>query len=530
MPAERALLRLLAGQLVRRTTPWAVAFGLVVASSAIAFSSAFADAASRQALATSLSTNVGLAAVFGVPHRVQEVGGFTAWRSLGLLSVVGGVWGVLAGPRLLRGEEDEGRWELVLAGATTRIRAACVGVMAALGSLIWLWVWTATGAIVGAVVAGFSIASALFLALAIVSAAAMFLGVGLVAGQLAPRRRAATAVGAAVFAAAYLTRLVGIATDRPWVQNVSPLGWVDALRPMTGSSVWPLLPIGAVCVAAGAVTVAAAARDLGSARVDLEIAPRRTTRLLGGPWTLAVRLALPTALGWIAGLAAVCLVVGLVSGAVAASATRSGMGGLLERLGAHGFGTRVFVGLTMISLTSAICLAAAGWVSTARETEASGRADTVLTLAVRRRTWFAATVAVALAVLSALGMTCGLLVWAALQLSTADVGLGPLMAAGLNTVPAAAVVLGVGLLVFGIAPRWASAAAYGLVAWSFLVEFVGALLAAPAWLLDLSLLHHIAAAPAVSPRWGTDGLLLAIAALGVAGGTYAFGRRDLVGR
>ena len=38
--------------------------------------------------------------------------------------LLGAVWGLLTSTRLLRGEEDGGRWELLLAGRTTRRRAA----------------------------------------------------------------------------------------------------------------------------------------------------------------------------------------------------------------------------------------------------------------------------------------------------------------------------------------------------------------------------------------------------------------------
>jgi ABC-2 type transport system permease protein len=53
--------------------------------------------------------------------------------------IIGGVWGLLAATRLIRGEEEAGRWELVLAGQTTRRRAAA-GAVAGLGAgLLTLW-------------------------------------------------------------------------------------------------------------------------------------------------------------------------------------------------------------------------------------------------------------------------------------------------------------------------------------------------------------------------------------------------------
>jgi hypothetical protein len=44
------------------------------------------------------------------------VAGYTVWKSFMFLIVVGSAWGLLTGTKLLRGEEDAGRWELLLAG------------------------------------------------------------------------------------------------------------------------------------------------------------------------------------------------------------------------------------------------------------------------------------------------------------------------------------------------------------------------------------------------------------------------------
>ena len=53
------------------------------------------------------------------------------------------------------------------------------------------------------------------------------------------------------------------------------------------------------------------------------------------------------------------------------------------------------------------------------------------------------------------------------------VRLGSLLAAGLNVVPPALCILGIGVLVLGLRPRAATPVAYGLLAWSLLVEVLG---------------------------------------------------------
>jgi putative exporter of polyketide antibiotics len=50
--------------------------------------------------------------IFGVAHHLDTVGGYAAYHAIGVGGIIAAVWGLLAGTRLLRGEEDTGRWEL----------------------------------------------------------------------------------------------------------------------------------------------------------------------------------------------------------------------------------------------------------------------------------------------------------------------------------------------------------------------------------------------------------------------------------
>lgn len=63
------------------------------------------------------------------------------------------------------------------------------------------------------------------------------------------------------------------------------------------------------------------------------------------------------------------------------------------------------------------------------------------------------------------------------------------------------------------------------MAWSFLVEIIGADIGASRWLLDASVLHHVARAPATGVRWDSAAILVAI---GIAA-AVAFRHRDLTG-
>ena len=127
------------------------------------------------------------------------------------------------------------------------------------------------------------------------------------------------------------------------------------------------------------------------------------------------------------------------------------------------------------------------------------------------------------------GFVAGVGAWLGAASQHAGVGFTSVLDAGLNVVPPALCVLGIGVLMLGIWPRAASVATYGVLAWSFLVELVGGLINANHWLLDTSLFHQMAPAPAVAPNWTTGGVLVAVGATAAIAGGIAFRHRDLAG-
>jgi ABC-2 type transport system permease protein len=60
-----------------------------------------------------------------------------------------------------------------------------------------------------------------------------------------------------------------------------------------------------------------------------------------------------------------------------------------------------------------------------------------------------------------------------------------------------------------------------------LIELVGGFGSGSRWLLDTSLYHHMAAAPAVDPNWAVNGVMVGIGAATALVGIASFRRRDL---
>jgi ABC-2 type transport system permease protein len=513
---------------------WGYVFGLTVASAALGYTSTYKTPADRARFAALFGSNAGLAAIAGPARDIQTIAGYTAWKCTVFLSILGAVWGLLTATRLLRGEEEAGRYELLLAGQTTRRRAAAQS-LAGLGAGLAV-LWTLTAVITVAVGRSPKVAiapgPALYFALTLVAAAAMFLAAGALASQLAATRRQAAAYCGAALGGCYALRMVAdSATGLAWLRWTTPLGWIETLRPLTGPHPLGLLPIAALtALLAGLAVHLAGRRDLGASVLPDRAGARARPVLLSGPAALAVRLARPALLGWAAGIAALALLMGFIAkqAGVALSGSAS-IQKVLARLGEHGGTAATYLGFTFVMVAVIVAFLAAQQVTTARAEEASGRLDHILVRPVSRTSWLAGRVAIAAAVLAAGGLLAGLSAWAGAASQHAGVSLPSLLGAGLNLVAPALCVLGAGLFTLGVRPRAATAVTYAVLAWSLLVELAGGFFGSNHWLLDTSVFHQMAAAPAVSPDWASAAAMTALAAAAIAAGAIRFSHRDLAG-
>ncbi|HEX9124591.1 MAG TPA: hypothetical protein VF984_14730 [Actinomycetota bacterium] len=518
----------------RQGVLWGLVFGASIAASASSYPSLFPTAASRAKVALSFQGNAAWAALFGPLRRLDTVAGYTAYKSGMTVIILGAIWGLLIATRVQRGEEDAGRWELFLSGQTTRARAAVQAAIGLGAGSVALWVPTAllTAAAGASSKVNIGIGASLFFATSLLAAAVMFMAIGMFVGQLAATRHDANLIGAGVLAASYLIRMV--ADSDPglaWLRWASPLGWIEELRPLTGSDPLAFVPIVAlVVVLVVAALRVAKRRDLGASAFASRDTQRPRTLLLGGQAGLTIRLTRPVIAAWIAALVVTGLVFGLVAQA-AGTALRGAQGieQAIQRLGGTTSGAASYLGFVFVIAAGLMAIAVAGQITAARNEEAAGHLENLLVRPVARWRWLAVRLGVAAGLVVVASVLAGVAAWLGAISQHADVGFGELVKAGLNVVPPAVFVLGIGGLAFGLWPRGAIGVAYGLVVWSFIVETFAAAFDSNHWLRDTSPLLHITPVPAADPNWTAAAWLVGLGLLAAVGGIAAFGRRDLVG-
>ena len=417
--------------------------------------------------------------------------------------------------------------------ARPRARRAAAQAIAGLGvGALTLWVTTAIITALSGRDSTYRIsgASSLYFALAMVATAVMFLAVGAVTSQLAATRRQAASFGAAFLGVSYALRLIADAgVGFHGLIWASPLGWVEELQPLTSPQPLAFLPIVgfSTLLAVGAVALAGR-RDVGKSIVPDRVHARAHLRLLFGPTGLAIRMQRASVIGWWVSISLSALLFGLI--AKSAGATLSGSAEeVFSKLGATGTGARAVLGACFLILAVLVAFLAAGQITAARAEESEGRLDHILIRPVSRSSWLGGRLSVAFAFLLVSGVAAALFTWLGTASQHAGVTFTTLLGAGINLVPPAIVILGFGVLVFGIRPRLTSIAVYGLLGWSLLIVIVGGIGAINHWVLDTSVFHHMASAPAVPPNWEANGIMTLVGLACAFVGGFGFSRRDIQG-
>lgn len=526
--AAPALARLTA-RLVRHGTLWmalAVASYLVI--EVVGYERTYPDGASRGRLDI-FQDNPASRMLQGIPHDIDEPGGFTAWDAGWVLAAIVGIWAILTVSRLLRGEEESERAELVLAAPVRAGRAVLVQLLVVMAAIAVV----GAAAAIALAAAGTGPAGSVLFALGIAGIAALFAGVTAIAAQLFEMRRRAVGASVAVLGGFFLLRMVANSGDaRGWLRWLIPLGWLDELRPY-GDVRWATVALLAgVPVPLCAIAVRLRGRrDTGGALLTGSDRRPARTGLLGGPARFAWRGARGVFTAWLAGTVAYALMIGsMVKTATEFVAQDPGYRKMIETLGLDVSRiTEAFVGMMAILLGLMIVLYACWRIGAARTEESSQRAEHILTRPLTRRRWLAGHILVTLAASAALTIACGLAMWAGAAMTRADVGAGDALGAALNTLPLVMFFTGLAVLAYGLLPRPATAIAVTLAVVTYVMELMGPALRFPAWLMDVSPFHHVPPVPA-EPFAPWPAVALTVLGLLAAGlGVVFFERRDLAG-
>jgi ABC-2 type transport system permease protein len=501
---------------------WLVAILLLVVVTAVSTRDLYPTQADLDGAAAVAEGNAAALAFNGPAVALDTMGGQIAFQLGAFGLTMAGLLAVLLTSRLTRGEEEGGRLELLRAmpiGRHAPLAASVAVVSVLLGG-----VGAASAAVL--VAQDLPVAGSVAMGLSITVVGLFFVGLTALTAQLSENARVASGAAGAALGAAFGIRGVGDAYA-PGLSWMSPIGLAQKSRPYGGEVWWPLALEAALGLALLVAAVRLAnRRDFGAGLFPPRPGPAHADVGLGRPLGLALRLTRASILWWSVGTLTLAALYGSLASAIDDFV---GDNATMADYFSRGGGSLVDSFLSTTLLLNALLPAGAAVqvLLRVRSEEGDGRAELVLSTATSRWRWAGSFVAVALigSAMSLLAGGLGLGISAAASLGD-PAEVARLAAASLAYLPAVWAVVGVGVLVLGLAPRW-SAAVWG--AWTFclVLAFFGSLLDLPAVVTDLSPFQHVPLVPG-EPFDVVPVAVTLVVAMGLTGvGAAGMRRRDI---
>ncbi|MFF5079409.1 ABC transporter permease [Actinoplanes sp. NPDC000266] len=526
-PAPGRAVWWLAVRQVRRggliVTGLAAGMTAVVAAS---YAQVIADPAAARGL-QSLAANPAIRTLFGAPMGLDTAGGFTVWRIGTVFAVLLGIWSVLAVTRITRGEEDAGRWDVLLSGrlplrdAVIRHLAAVMVVAAATATTITAVLLIAGTPPTGAIIhgAGTGLLGMFFAAVATLTA------------QVFPARSPATGTAVAVVGVSLLTRMIGDGVAAlSWLHWLSPFGLLALSSPYVHNRVLPLALLAtATALITAAALAAACRRDVQGGLLAPAAGRRPRTRLLASVETFAVRRVLRPLTGWMIGIGAYYLLIGLTAvsvteflrdnPALAGQAAQAGF----DALGSTtGFTATLFALLAMpAGVFTAVRIAELVTAETDR------RLTPLASGPVTRIRLLGAETAVTATAAAILVTGAGLLTWAGVTAMSGQLAVGAALRGVWNVLPIVLLSLGAAVFAAGWLPRLTGLLGSLPSVGGFLLLVIAESTAAPGWAKDISPFAHLAPVPLTGPNLTAATIMIAAAAVLTIIGLGGYRHRDL---
>lgn len=448
---------------------------------------------------------------------------------------------VLLVVRHTRQNEEMGAQELLLSGQVHRttnltavlLVAALVNVAMAIG------IGSGMAAIADA---EWSIESACLYGAAFGVFGFVWAAIAVVVVQLFENTRSVTGVMSILIGSSFVVRGIGdfMGTknsegllEPTWVSSLSPFGWLQATHGLILPSWWPLL-IPAMCsvVLISLAFVAQSKRDVGAGLLPSWRGRARATSLLRTPLGFTWYLQRNIFVGWFCAVIAMVVTIGMLVPEMShVYESSESLKHMIEAMGGSGEMIPAFLSAMLAIIVLMIVAYVLHGLGRLRSEESSGHLENLLALRLSRSRWLLLHAVVVLFGGLVMLVATGWLLALSINLTgNLTVDTWKYIVAAVSYWPVLLLFVGLYICLFGLLPR-----AAGLIVWVYygavvFLSWLAPLLQLDQWMMNLSPLEHVAAAPAedieILPLVYISGLALLLVAVGFT----AWQKRNLLER
>lgn len=507
--------------------------GFLITVQGLAFATTYPTAESRHQLAASLSGAPVLGILYGAENDLATPGHYMVYRVLAVMTLIASIWGLTTAIKLLRGQEEDGRLELAAAGVTTRAGLVSNLMIGFTGSIVTAYVIaTATTAAAGAVPdVNVTILDSSLLTAAIFLPALTFAAIGALISQFTASRRRATFYGFSVLLLLFSLRALGnTIEDLHFLKSFTPFGWSDLINPIVNVElIWTVPFIATIFILTPLYLILCKSRDIGTGIIAESTIARSRTFLLRSPLTLTIRQNSPVVFAWALGAVALSILMASIATiATDALADSPSLRTIVASFGNADNLTIAFMGAGLVFTVILLLIMATVSIGSIRNDESRGFLDIIFATPIRQRSWLTKRILLTAATSSLVGVISCIATWAVARSQHIPIELDDILIVGASLSGTVLFLTGLGALLYGLAPRFATAGMYIVIAWSTVIDMLRSSMNIDEWVTKTSLFHYVSISPVASPDWTVFGWLAGIGLVMAAAGVVAFSRRDII--
>ncbi|WEK53551.1 MAG: ABC transporter permease [Candidatus Cohnella colombiensis] len=513
-----------------RIPVWIIALVAFTCLVAISFTTLYGSEQARQAIAESMK-NPAMTAMVGIGYGLDNYtfGAMMAHQLLLMTSIVVGIMSILLVTRHTRADEEEGRIEMV--------RSLPVGRLSNLGATFAISFGTnaSLALIIGFGLNALGIESmglegSLLYGAAIGAIGIFFAALTALFAQLSESPRGTIGFSFAILGIAYLVRAIGdVSMDT--LSWFSPFGWVLSAKAYVHNNWWPIvLTVGVALLLTILAFYLNAIRDLEAGFIPSKPGKKKASSFLQSPLGLSLRLQRMGIIAWAIGMFVLGAAYGSVLGDTDSFLAQNGaLKDLITPVAGFSL-TELFIAMIMSVLAMICTIPVLMVMFRLKGEEKKNRTEHLLGRAVSRMrlmgSYFIVSIAVGLVMLSLAGLGMGVAGVAAMDSS--GITLGVFYQAAIVYLPAIWIMIGLAVLLVGIAPRLTSLL-WLYMGYSFLVVYLGKLFQFPDWMSKLTPFGYISQYPIEQMDWVKSIALTTIAIAITVAGFVGYRRRDIQG-
>ncbi len=529
-----ALFRFSFSQLLKIALIVGVVSGGQLMLQGLAYEKGFNTHAKRAAFAASLSSATALGFIYGDPQDLQDgTAGYMAYRVAGFMGVVTAVWALMAVTGILRGAEEDGRYEVIRSGTFTARQTTLYQTLGFVG-VWWAALLLSFALAMLGVRAGHidtTVTTMLILNLTIFLPGLLFGGFGVLSSQLGLTRGRALLYGFIPIAILFLARgVANTSSSWHWLLNATPFGWMELISPIHGTGHTWIYVITVAAITVGLSGIWLSKRDYGSSIIKASAIVRSKFMLLSNTWQFALRQNFWVLLGW---SLAILFMVGLIGSlANAATGAIKAAGDVGTRAAVKLGGTNnlriAFIGVGVLLAVMVLLAMSITLIGQIRRDEAKQYLDNILVAPQRRSVWLVERLLLGFGVVLLVSLLAGALLQIIAIAQNIPLDFGKVLATSVCAVGAVAFMIGLGTLLFGFLPRLAVYVMYAALTGSFVLTLVDSVYKLDDNFMKLSLFHYTNFNLNQWPDWGTFGWFMLVSTCLAAIGIWRFTRRDII--